>query len=277
MSKHNLVYSYFGDDRNGFENDYTFALSFIMSHHSFTSALGVWRGKTCLVTNQAGKELIVDRMELYFDEVTILEKSVFSKISAMRKYCMMAFIHVDMDTYLLKTFPIRTLRGQLFCDYIVRNNPIDVKAFERCVLILKENPLIEEIKRNKDSIWSIENGVVGQDGFGRWLEYLDFAEDLIGKHMGLIEATDNREQFKRLIENILPYYFFKDRGIDFEVVINRNKDTEFEMFHHQVTNFNFIRLFGSSKKNPFLIDAVEKFVRNYYHDSYMKVEYLKND
>lgn len=276
MNKYNLVFSYSAADQIGFESDYAFALSFIMSHHSFMSALGTWRRKTCLVTDEGGKNLIVNKFGLYFDEVTVLDSPYSMKISAMKKYAMNAFIHVDWDTYLLKTFPIRTLSSQLFCDYLVRNNPIDIKAVNQCRHHLYEpDALVQSVIDKTNSLWSIENGVVGQDGFGRWWEYTQYVEQLIEKHKALIELSDNKPYFKRFLENVLPYYYFRERGVEFDVVIDRNKETEFEYFHHQVANFNFIRLFGESKRNPFLVEAIEKFVRKYYPESHIKIADLK--
>jgi hypothetical protein len=273
--KHNLVFYYSGSDRSGFQNDYEFALAFIMSHHSFISALGGWKGKICLVTDKSGVELIVNQFGLHFDEVTVIEDSFSMRFSAMKKYGFNPFIIIDIGTFLLKTFPIKALRGQLFCDYFVRNNPIDLRAFDRCAGFLRENDLVELIKRTPDSIWSLETGIVGQDGLGRWWDYSSIAEHLILNHGSVMEATDNQFHFKRMIENILPYYYFKDREWGVEQVIDRNKETDFEYFHHQVVNFNFIRLFGKSKQNPFLIEAVEKFVKRYYPESYTKIKHLK--
>ena len=279
MEKYNLIFSYFDGDRNGFENDYVFALSLIMSHHSFTAALGHRKNKTVLVTDVAGKELIVDKMGLYFDEVKLIDNAYVLKLTAIREYVMEGcLIHVDWDTYLLKTFPVRVFDTPIFCDYIQRNNPIDVEAWNECYSkFWYKDLLIEEVNSHRDSLWSIESGVLGQDKMGYWLEYCDYARYVFNQNRFFIESPENLIKLRRVLENVLPYYFFKERNREIGVLIDRNKETESEMFQHQLSNLNFIRLYGNSKRNSFLLQAIEKFVRKYYSDSYDKIVSLRND
>lgn len=277
MEKYNLVYSYFGGDRNGFNTNYHFALSLIMSHHSFTSALGYNKNKTVLVTDEVGKVLIIDRMGLHFDEVKLIDETFSLKLTAIREYVMEGgLVHVDLDTYLLKTFPIRVFNAPIFCDYIIRNNPIDVEAWKQCYSKLwYKDRLLNEI--NEENVWSIETGVLGCDKMGYLLEYCDYAKYIYNQNRYFIESGENLNNFKRVLENILPYYYFRDRNREIEVVVDRNKETESEMFQHQLSNLNFIRMYGNSKKNPFLLQAIEKFVCKYYPESYVKIVSLKND
>jgi hypothetical protein len=269
MIPYNLVYSYLGDDLKGFENEYAFALSSILSHHSFISGLGEYRNKTQLITDEAGKIRMIDKFGLHFDEVIVVDKT--TNAAEQRKLFDSALVYVEQDTYLLKTFPIRVFNSYLFCDYIMRNNPIDVEVVKKLIPNLDyRDDLIDRVYECRDNLWSIETGIVGQNVYGYWREYYDYASYVVQENPNWI----NRD-LKRFMENVLPFYYFKQRNITFDVIIDRNKETEFEMFHHQVSNLNYIRLYGESKRNPFLINAIEKLVRNNYPESYDKIGKLK--
>lgn len=266
MNNHTLVYSYFGEDI-GFKNDYVLALSFILSHHSFIAALGDKKAKVQLITDADGKEFIVNKLGICFDDVKIIDKPMDNKIQILDKISDRHFVYIDIDTYLLKTFPIRVFGSDVFCTYIQRNNKSDVDAFNAAYLCLDESDVLMTEIRGYDSIWSIDSSIIGSGSspFSFWKQYSEYSKK--------IKFNKNNEAVKIVIENVLPYYFFRHICVELDVIVDRNKETEFEMFHHQLANLNLIRLSG--KTNPFMIEAIEKFVKNYYPDSYKKIEGLK--
>lgn len=261
MKKYDIVYSYFENEDHGFRSDYEFALSFILSHHTFISALASNMRLMILHTN--AKNFFLKDV-LHFDSIEAPAKN-FTKPT----------IKIESDTYLFKTFPSRVFNSPVFYDYVLRNNPEDVEAFKKCKQHISfKDPIYQSILKNADSIWSVECGVFGgqPDILNELQKYLnEFATD----NFALIKHTGTLPAFKRLIENILPYYFFKEKGYNLDVLVNRDKETEPDLFRHQMKNYNYVRLYGDSKKNPFMIEAVEKFVSHNYPYSYDKIKRLK--
>lgn len=259
MKKYDIVYSYFEEEDHGFKSDYEFALSFVLSHHTFISALSSNMRLLTLHTNV--KDFFLKDV-LHFDSIEAPAYN-FTKPT----------IKIEPDTYIFKTFPSRVFNAPVFYDYVLRNNPEDVYAFNKCKQhIPSKDPIYQLI--NPDNVWSVECGVFGgqPDILNELQKYLvQFA----GDNYAVMKYSGNLPAFKRLIDNILPYYFFREKGYNMDVLINRDKDTEPEFFRHQMKNYNYVRLYGNSKKNPFMIEAVEKFVSRNYPYSYDKIKRLK--
>ena len=279
----NVIYSYSSKSNyGGYNNKYLMGLSIIASHHSFISAMKHLNIKLNLLTDDEGKNFLVDVCGLWFDNVDLLFNSVTDHFAVTQLYAYQQpndekIIHVNLDTFLFTTFPISILKSKIFCDYIVRNNAIDRVAFQYCRnhITYKDDiyMAIEESYYRNDTIWSMETGVFGGSYTRLINDYSLNALNFFQRNKFF--QNTNMPIIMRLVENIYAYAFFKHHNIIVDTLIDRTKETEPDMFYHKLEQLNYIRLYGQSKQNTFLIDALEKLVKNYYPESYLKIKHLK--
>ncbi len=231
-------------------------------------------GKIDLYTDNYGKELLVDDLELPYSKIHValndLEKEYSPDLWTIGKTKTLAlvnepFLHIDSDVYLFGKINHQILQGGLICQNLTKNldvynNVLDeVNKLDFCPTYFKRNP--------KEDLISINAGVIGGNDLKRIHEIAEEVFNFVNVNKDCIHKIDNSE-LTLLIDQYIYYCLFDKKQIS---PLFDNVDqifTEVLKWHVLPQKSRYVHALGFSKRNPYTIVQLESRLAYHFPDAY---------
>lgn len=228
---------------------------YLCSASSFLS-IKKFYGNCHLYTDVKGKEILVDKLGLDFDSVTILDFSGIPKclwaVSKILAYKMQTepFIHFDYDILLLKHLGdlsgydvIVQSKEFIANEYISVNNEL-IKTYDIENFTAKVNNLPDEW--NRDKVYSYNVGVIGINNINLIHDYCDKFMDCLRSN--IFEEVSNPLFYIINLEQLLFTLICDDRDMKVKILIDKAN-------HHfanktNIETYPFLHFQGENKKYP---------------------------
>lgn len=267
----------------GYKNQYYFFLSAVLSFHSFKKSIP--NSKFELVTDDYGKQLLVDELGLPYDSVDLKLNNVMAnndvwsigKLHAFQQD--EPFLHVDFDAYLFKPLSDKFLNA----DVIVCNDENDYPIYNNSINQIVGDVIISDnIYKNvfndyelKNSVCSYNMGIFGGNNVKLIKEYSERSLKMfeLNKYSFLM---GNNPALTCFIEQIYLAYFLKEKNVLPDCLL------EYNWIHNQkehiksASNVGFTHLVAESKKNSEILKSLENRVKEDHPEYFQKLQILKN-
>lgn len=173
-----------------------------------------------LVTDEVGKQILVDQMQLPYSNVRI-ELDQFNSLSSdlwavgkIHAYSIQTkpFIHVDGDVFIWNRFPPEIEGGKLVCQNFDCNQVDYQKALHR---ISSSDFFIPDVIRDQmtgGDIYSCNAGILGGNDVSFLNRYAETSFDFINRNLSKLDG-DNFPAFNILFEQYLFYCLSKEQNI----------------------------------------------------------------
>lgn len=304
MSKNNTTiyqsmwfkpYQFDIDDKNPILNNGRSIGGWVHRRHFYMAwALSVYRLKKyyknlVLVTDHIGKELLIDKLELPYNEIDIdLENlNVNHSLWALGKLKTYGkakndFLHLDGDVFIWKKLPDFSCKNELIVQNLEYN-----QHYYKTSLIEIENSFdyipneIYKIVKNKKNIISFNAGTFGSNDIGFIKEYVEKALEFVDRNTNCFSKTD-LGRFNTVYEQLFCYYLAIDKKIKITPVFkemkpNKTDVTASKLFNGQLVNFldvnkmNYIHPLGMNKKSILIACQLEKRLQYEFPKVYNKI------
>ncbi len=231
-------------------------------------------GKIDLYTDDYGKELLIDNLELPYNNVHValndLEKEYSSDLWTIGKTMTLKlvnepFLHIDSDVYLFGKINRKILNGGLVCQNLTKNLDVydnifkEVHKLDHCPAYFKRNP--------KEDLISINAGVIGGNNLKRIHEIAEEVFNFVNSNKDCIHKIDNSE-LTLLIDQYIYYCLFDKKQINplFDSV--DQIFTEVLKWHVLPQKSRYVHALGFSKRNPHTIVQLESRLAYHFPDEY---------
>jgi hypothetical protein len=239
-----------------------------------------------LITDEAGKSLLIDTLQLPYNKVTVCLDELnhyHPKLWALGKikaYQMQKepFLHVDGDVYIW-----RKLGGVIFhkSPLIVQNIDYDYSTYETMKSAINQHfdfiptEIINQYQ-NHEKLVGINAGVIGGTDIGFFQNYTNTAFAFVDRNIKQLENI-NIGLFNNIFEQQLFYCMalsHKKSIKPFLSSISSEKITDAMLFHQLPRLHSFIHLIGYAKQNIYACEQVEMRLKHefpQYHSKILKV------
>jgi hypothetical protein len=235
-----------------------------------------------LITDQKGKELLIDTLKLPYTKVTVCLDELnhyhpkLWAIGKIKAYQLQKepFLHVDGDIFIWKAFGDEAFHRQAL---IVQNMEYDYPWYRQQLNDIETHfSYIPQDILQKDSIdkslTSINAGIIGGTDIDFFQQYTAEAFKFIHENLGYLNKI-NVGLFNNVFEQYLFYAmaFNNNKPIHpFLTLKPQEEFTEVSNFHLLPHFQSFIHLIGYAKRNSYACEQVEMRLRyefpEYYHN-----------
>ncbi len=240
-----------------------------------------------LVTNEMGKEILIDRLKLPYTKVSVaLENETFKNLpnelwtmSKVFTYGMQnePFLHVDGDIFIWEAFEKSKVENPI----VIQNFEINIQTYYDNIEIVKHHlgfvpDAISGYKRSDLNPLTVCNtGVTGGTDFEFFKEYSKTAFEFINKNKGQLPHVLVNKYFCVFVEQYFIYTLAKEKQIPISTLLPPIKNNgDFEML---IDIFNvpgkvkYIHPIGHYKRNEKICRFVDRKLRLYYPDYYYSI------
>jgi hypothetical protein len=254
---------------------YSWALSCLRAVQCF--------GEVDLVTDEAGKFLLVDKLRLPYKNVSIsLEKIQHypQDLWALGKiYCYSIqekpFIHFDNDVFFwrkLKAFKKASLVAQNF------EANLDFYQDGLNLLAKSQIKIPPQLGQGIDkNIYSSNAGVIGGNNLNFFKELGEIVFDFIDKNNSKLNDVRNLGLINVIIEQLFFHRLARNKELNISYLIkDENPNTKSIISFHKTPLINrFIHVVGKkSKKDPIISNNIELLLRTEFPDYYFNINKL---
>ncbi|MFD3293428.1 DUF6734 family protein [Aquirufa sp. KTFRIE-69F] len=240
-------------------------------------------GSPNLVTDQLGKQVLIDILCLPYNDVNVsldILNRYSPKLWALAKiysYSLQTepFIHVDGDIFIWERFDDRINHAEL----IGQNLEIDFAYYYKSMAEVRENfeyipePILSTLLENP-VIYSCNTGIIGGRNLAIFKEYTELSLEFIDKNKPHLENID-LPTFNIAFEQLLYYSLAKYRNTPIEYYV---RDQEFDPTYTGFARFDcvpyhtkFIHALGDFKKNKETCLHLGKRLRKDYPEFYFRI------
>lgn len=219
-----------------------------------------------LITDTLGKELLIDTLELPYDNVSLKLDELNDKyhnhknIWALGKIYAFEiqeepFIHADADVFIWDRFPSRIENGELIAQQIEQDSGYHEGNLIELYSRLEYIPDVIQSYYSKTGDASQYNaGIIGGNNFSFFQEYAKLAREIVDKNFDVIGNVDfsiNKNAFPCFFEQYLFLCMAREKNIDVKVLIDNIKPKEHifqELINfHNAHRTHYIHLLGAYK------------------------------
>jgi hypothetical protein len=234
-----------------------------------------------LVTDQAGYEILINRLKLPYTKVhVILDKlnKFDDKLWALAKIKAYSiqdepFLHVDGDVFIWDKIDM----GINNYDIIVQNEELITPYYDEmwskvyphlnCLPIVMRN-YIEGVDRGAYNM-----GIFGASNLEFIKQYVNNSFEFVDSNIGFISSI-NDLNFNIFFEQVLLYQMAKECQLDVKYYIKENignnEYRDFGNFDKVPYDRKYLHLLGFFKKQPVVCKKLETYVMKYYPESYLR-------
>lgn len=240
-----------------------------------------------LITNDLGKEILVNKFKLPYTEVsTVLESDLFNHlppqlwaVSKIFSYGIQKdpFIHVDGDVYIFDTFSEQVVNKPL----IAQNLEINLSSYYPILKIIRDNfeflppCLLREQEDYPETVVACNAGILGGQDVAFFEQFSSQAFDFLEKNKNYLHKAIHNRYFNTIIEQYLFACLCRESGKHVSCLFNPiSEGDDFRVF---VDIFNtpatskYIHLLGPFKKGKSYIEFLTRKLRFYYPDYYYNI------
>lgn len=240
-------------------------------------------GGVHLVTDAVGKHLLIDTLQLPYQEVSV-ELDVLNvyspKLWALGKIYTYSiqqtpFIHVDGDIYIWDKLPMKFNQAEL----LGQNIEIDFSYYYKSIAEVQEyfefipEAITKYLTENK-IIESCNTGIIGGHNLLFFKEYITQSLAFVNKNIHLLENID-MATFNITFEQLLYFSLAKQHNVPITYLIERDENFDatykgFARFECVPYQTKFIHALGEFKRTPETCQHLAKRLRKdypayYYH------------
>jgi hypothetical protein len=252
----------------------SWALSSSLLHRHF--------GKVTLYTDQFGKQLLTDWLELPFDEVHLTQDDLALKYPSpfwvMRKlhtYSQMTepFLHVDSDAFLWQKLP----PGLRQADVVVQNVQEGFSCYPAIIAELRERGigLPDFVEAGLEPYTAVNMGIVGGSDVSLFRPFFEEVDRYLHTCGDLIRANlENltKGYLNTLWEECFFFHYLKVRGKVISPLISQKIDQHYAGLGNLLDNrYGYSHLIGAAKQNLFYCKLVEQKLRHLFPGTYARV------
>jgi hypothetical protein len=246
--------------------------------------------KVELVTDQIGKEILIDQLHLPYSKVCLELDSIqhyradFWCLGKLHAYSIQndPFLHIDSDVYIWKRFPKAIENARIAVQNIEKGYEFYQALFEKISSLLSYVPgLILEYKKTNDRFDAYNMGVVGGTELNIFKQFKEMAFEFINRNITQFDQMPVG-LFNTFLEQVLFLCLTCKEKIDVQLLIkikNRKKiirETQsFPNFANAARHKKFIHLYGYCKQNEKYCLELEKKLKNDYHPYYKRIKELQ--
>ncbi len=233
-----------------------------------------------LVTDQKGKELLIDQLELPYTSVKVVldDLNDYSPhvwaIGKIYAYSIQEepFIHVDNDVYIWKRFSERIEKANLVAQHREENYKHNDDFFNDVQKNFEYIPSVIQSFRKKDTdIKEVNAGILGGHNLDFYKKYTQKAFEFVDKNHDFIKNLKHKGMFNTIFEQYLYYCMASENNLDIEYLITEKVPDDFAglaNFFDLPNKTTYIHTVGSYKKNFKIGDYLSQRLFYEYPDYY---------
>lgn len=245
-------------------------------------------GNIHLVTDKAGKELLIDTLKLPYSSVS-LDLEYFEPFhpdlwihSKLYVYSMQTepFLHVDGDAFIWKRFDEAVMRAP----FIACNReaiPEAKKFYQEAWKEVLANfsyipPIFNEAKKDSHNIVAYNAGVIGANDIGSFSEYVRQSLDIFQQNIKTIPLFIDIGRLGCFVEQHLLHAFSKEHDVAIKTVLPGDMliDQSTDCIYNSVRNYSLLHPISLYKKHPAVCELIECTLRQEFPESYYRVRQL---
>ena len=260
-------------------------------HHAMSWALSClsWKkyyGKITLYTDKKGKEWLIDKLKLPYDDVIVCMDEInnvnpiYYAYSKLYVYSLQdkPFLHVDGDTYIFDKLPIDYKNSDLVCQSYEYNFSFYGKVLKQVCENLNNLP-IEIYNYNSENFQAINAGIIGgKDVF--FFKQLFLLVNDIFKNNDINSNTIDLERYNVLMEQFYFYMLAKKNNLKIERLINSNISENFKeltQFHLTPCYNSYILLISISKRQYLHFLQLECRLKKEFPETFNHINLVYNN
>lgn len=234
-----------------------------------------------LVTNEKGKKILIDSLQLPYTKVTIIQFSeltnTFWSLAKVEAYQLQnePFLHVDGDVFIWQAFDNEILEREL----VAQNSEHWFSGYEFILTKTKsENIILPSFVKNHDNLESYNLGVVGGNKIDLFQQYrVDIFEFVKKNQKFLHDLVQNYNH--SFVNMFIEQFMFTQLAISKQIPISTIfPEKVIDPDYPEITNFynvprfkKFVHLMGKSKSLPEICKSLSKILRRYYPEYYYRI------
>jgi hypothetical protein len=209
---------------------------------------------TVLLTDENGKELLVDNAKVNVDKVKLIDEEHYTPIDLYANEFPGLYVKTTLFPFI--DIPLNVFNAKLLCFNIhyqnKRHRSITKEILSNTELV---NPLLKKIRRDymNGKLYSLNNSILGSADPSFFSQ---FAVD-VAKLYKEIPKNISKELFFEFIETVYLYYFAQQNKVQIEAVNPHIPDKDYLSFKYFLTERLNIYILGD-KRNPLTVRAIEQ-------------------
>jgi hypothetical protein len=234
-----------------------------------------------LVTNQKGKEILIDQLQLPYTKVTIIEfnelTNQFWSLAKVQSYQLQnePFIHVDGDVFIWQAFDNEIIKG----DLIAQNSEDWFSGYDYILEKFKEsNRNLPSFIDNYDLLESYNLGVVGGKEANFFKKYSTEVDEFVENNkVFLSDLVDTfiHSYVNMFIEQFMFTQLATSKKLSISTILpNKITDPDYPEitnFYHVPRTKKFVHLMGRSKGVQEICRTLGKIIRRHYPTYYYRI------
>ncbi len=233
--------------------------------------------KLVLYTDQAGKELLIDKLKLPYTDVHIQHDSLNNwsrnawAVSKLYTYSLQSepFLHVDGDVFIWEPFG-EILQSDLIAQNLERGY---LKAYNQLLETLAFLPDVFETTDKENGILMVNTGVFGGQDIDSIRAMTSQIFDTLGKNFSVISEIES-VTFSLFFEQFMISQIAKKRSVDFQYVFPYLfSQSSYESFgdFEEIPQKPFLHLVSKFKYNSRALDLMHRQLRKEFPEAYLNV------
>ena len=260
-------------------------------HHAMSWALSClsWKkhyGRILLFTDIKGKEWLIDKLQLPYDEVNVCLDNIndvnpiYYAYPKLYVYSLqeLPFLHVDGDTYIFNKLPINYKNSDLICQSFEYNYSFYGKVLNQVCNNLKGLPN-EIYEYNSANFKAINAGVIGGKNISFFKELFLFVNDIF-KNNEIKSETIDLERYNVLMEQFYFYMLANKKNLKINRLINTYISENFKeltQFHLTPYYNSYIHLISFSKRQYLHYLQLECRLKKEFPETFRHINSLYKD
>ncbi|MEC5144159.1 DUF6734 family protein [Chitinophaga sp. 212800010-3] len=240
-----------------------------------------------LVTDMVGKEIIIDKLGLAYDQVT-LELDTLADydpglwaLGKIYTYQIQKepFLHVDNDIYIWKPFDSRVSEAALVAQNRETSTAHYTETFADICKYFPYVPDYMKVMKDEPYIPCVNAGILGGQNIPFYQQYTEEVFDFVDRNHDYI--LENMEQFNSacvnvVFEQVIFYALSKAAGIDISYMFpsSKNNPNGIGFLHEKHLHNGYTHALGYYKNMRMVYTMVEHELREHHRESYDKINYL---
>jgi hypothetical protein len=234
-----------------------------------------------LVTNEKGKEILIDLLQLPYTKVTIIQFSTltseFWSLAKVETYQQQneSFLHVDGDVFIWQAFDNEILEKEL----IAQNSEDWFSGYDFILKKITENEIVlPNFVKNNDKLESYNLGVVGGKNIALFQQYREEVFEFVSKNQSFLKdlvQNYNHSYVNMFIEQFMFTQLAGSLQIPISTVLpEKITDPDYP----NITNLynvpllkKFVHLMGKSKGLLDICKTLSKILRKNYPEHYYQI------
>lgn len=237
---------------NGYESLKDFYCSTVLSL-SLTKALHPLNPlSTKLVTDEKGKELLIDKNLIKIDKISVYEEENYD---IWKFYCEeFPALHIKLDVFAFYDLPLNLYASDFLCFNIHYNCNLHLELANKILKIIGKttDPIIADIKKaiKRKKVYSLNTSILGTN-------LKDLMRDF-SIHVTNHNENTNEPLFIEFIESVYLYYYLINKKITISAVNPYIPEIEYIDFKFFLTERLSIFILGKrGKRNKLMLKAIE--------------------